>query len=101
MCCGKLKDITLPNGITRIELFTFASCQSLSSIIIPNSVTSIENNAFSDCENLEKIMIPPSVKRIEEGVFEGCERITIFTTKDSYAAKYARENNIKLRIVEL
>ena len=100
-CCEKLTDITLPNGITRIGEYTFCGCKSLTSIIIPNSVTSIEGNAFSGCEKLEKILIPPSVKRIEVCVFQGCKRITIFTTKDSYAAKYARENDIKLRIVEL
>lgn len=44
-----LEEITLPEGITRIQKQTFNGCTSLKKVHIPQSVTSIETAAFSDC----------------------------------------------------
>ena len=97
----KENSFVVPDSVISIEECSFELCKNLTNITIPDSVKVIKNYAFAYCKNLEKILIPPSIKRIERCVFKSCKRITIFTTKDSYAAKYAREYDIKLRIVEL
>lgn len=51
----KLKSITLPSTLTRIEYMTFTHCTSLESIIIPENVTFIGAGAFSNCWNLTEI----------------------------------------------
>ena len=58
------------------------------------SVKEIGENAFRECENLEKVKIPASVEKIGENAFLGSEKVEIITPKNSYAEKYAKENNI-------
>lgn len=52
---GKITNIEIPNGVTRIENQAFYYCDSLTSIEIPNSVTSIGYCAFEDCSNLTNV----------------------------------------------
>ena len=61
---------------------------------IPESVKEIGENAFRECENLEKVKIPASVEKIGENAFLDSEKVEIITPKNSYAEKYAKENNI-------
>ena len=84
-------------GITRIEHYAFAGCESLTSIIVPKGVTSIGNQAFSGCSSLNTILIPKSVTEIgkqalmntgityltilgkptiEKEAFDECEKLT-------------------------
>lgn len=46
---GGQTSVTIPNSITNIGDYAFASCGGLTSINIPNSVTSIEEGAFYGC----------------------------------------------------
>lgn len=48
-------EISIPDGITRIETESFAGC-SLKKILIPHSVVEIGNDAFSDCVLLKEII---------------------------------------------
>lgn len=67
---------------------------------IPNTldgktVTSIGGYAFYDCSALTSIELPDSVTSIEDEAFEGCINLTITVQRDSYAARYAKDNNLK------
>ena len=42
-------ELTIPDSVTSIGMYTFAGCTSLTSITIPNSVTSIGYYAFRGC----------------------------------------------------
>ena len=88
-------EITIPNGVTHIGDWAFNYYTSLTSITIPNGVTHIGDWAFGFCTLLESITIPDSVTSIGSGAFYGCTALTIYGHKDSYAKKYAQENNIK------
>lgn len=50
--CKSLTEVTLPNGITRIEGEAFSNCMFLGEIVIPESVTYIGNDAFRTCNAL-------------------------------------------------
>lgn len=54
----KIKSITIPNSISKIESLAFSGCTNLTSIEIPNSVMSIGYDAFKGCTGLEKVIIP-------------------------------------------
>ena len=64
-----MKSITIPDGVTTIELNTFNGCSSLTSVTIPSSVTSIGGRAFEKCTNLATIPIPDNVTSIESDAF--------------------------------
>ena len=44
--CTSLKDITIPNSVTKIGKFAFVDCESLESIVIPSSVEIMEYCVF-------------------------------------------------------
>ena len=105
----KLKKVVLPEGITRISSRTFAMCSNLTSITIPDSVTSIGNGVFCGCSKLKSVVIPDSV--IEIDVFKKGENqgeywwllfdpnTTIICNKNSAAYKYAKENNLPIKLM--
>lgn len=93
----EIKDLVIPNSITKIGALSFCGCSGLTSVTIPNSVTSIGYNAFygcsgltsvnipnsvtflsgfSDCTGLTSVTIPNSVKSIGSGAFQRCTSLT-------------------------
>ena len=50
-------------------MHAFSLCTSLKEVIIPNSVSRIGNNAFYGCSNLKTVYIPDSVKQINDSAF--------------------------------
>jgi hypothetical protein len=68
---GKAGSYAIPNSVTSIGDYAFASCSTLTSVTIPNSVTSIGNGAFEFCD-LSSVTIPNSVTNIRSGAFEYC-----------------------------
>lgn len=92
--CNSLPSITIPDTVTSIGYYAFAYCDALTEVVIPESVTLIRSNAFSECDNLTSIIVPASVTEIEEDAFYECAKLTLTVTPGSYAAQYAKDNNI-------
>lgn len=92
--CKKLTGIEIPNSVTTIEENAFSDCIGLVNVTIPNGVTHIGDYAFYNCNNFTKVTLPDSVVSIGYNVFYNCgEEFTIMVNKDTYAEKYAKENN--------
>lgn len=55
--CGKnnIRQVNIPNAVSRIEKNAFLNCTTLSWVKIPSSVISIGDSAFSGCEALSSI----------------------------------------------
>ena len=70
-----------------------------SEVVIPAlidgySVSSINEDILYDFENISSIHIPSSVTSIGDDIFYFCDGIVIHCNPDSYARKYAADNNI-------
>ena len=107
--CEHLKKVTLPEGITRIASEAFAGCSSLTSLTIPDGVTSIGRAVVNDCNKLTSVVVPDSVTEFdtlkEPGYyvfatsFWGAPNVTIICNKNSAAYKYAKKNNIPVKLM--
>jgi hypothetical protein len=73
---GKKGDYVLPNSVTCIEEYAFASCGNLTSIALPNSVKNIGQAAFGGCSSLTSFVIPPKIKHVSHQAFVACKSLT-------------------------
>ncbi len=95
--CGKLKSITVPEGITGIAPYAFKGCKNLTGIVIADSVTGIGEYAFEDCDGLTSIELPENLKSIGAYAFSGCDSFVSITIPDTltsmgYRAFYNSKN---------
>ena len=93
--CSSLTSVTIPDSVTSIGAYAFKNCSSLTSVTIADGVTSIGDEAFSGCSSLTSATIPDSVTSIGGSAFYLCKSLTLMVEHNSYAAQYARENNIE------
>lgn len=59
LCCpgGKSGEITLPDGISKINDDAFVGCNKIEKVKLPSSVETIGWNPFNDCCNLKEINV--------------------------------------------
>ena len=92
--CDSLTSVSIPDSVTSIGDNAFYFCESLTSVTIPDSVTAIGNRAFYYCDSLTSVSIPNSVTSIGGFAFFLCNSLTLTVPRNSYAAEYAKTNNI-------
>ena len=92
--CDSLTSVSIPDSVTAIGNRAFYSCDSLTSVSIPNSVTAIGDRAFYYCDSLTSVSIPNSVTAIGDYAFGDCSNLTLTVPRNSYAAEYAKSNDI-------
>ena len=57
-----LTELVIPNGVTHIGAFQFASLSRLATVTIPDTVVGIEKYAFSGCKGLQKTIYEGSIE---------------------------------------
>ncbi len=70
--CEGITSVSMPSGVTNIEVGAFSGCIGLASVKMPDGVTSIGRHAFESCEALKSVTIPGGVTTIGEEAFIGC-----------------------------
>lgn len=96
--CTSLPTIVLPSSVSEIGARAFDGCIAMSSITIPHRVVKIGECAFNRCSSLVSVSLPDSLKDIDNTAFANCsKKLTISATKDSVAAKFAAEHEIKFK----
>ena len=73
-CCGTIKEVVIPDGVTSIGEYAFRACNNLSVVHLPNTLISIGRAAFRS-DSLTSITIPDSVDKIERGAFAGNKKL--------------------------
>jgi len=76
--CKRLKSISLPNGITKLENGVFETCSELESVILPPALNSIGSYCFSS-SSLKSIDFPQTLTTIDNGAFRlsGLESVVL------------------------
>lgn len=90
----------VPSSVQIIKESTFSSCDFLEVVILPEGIRQIESRAFSYNDNLKSIFFPNSIINIDDDAFEECENLTFYCQRNSYAHKYATENNIPVQFID-
>lgn len=101
--------IIISGGITDIPESAFTNFDNLTEVEIESGVKSIGKKAFYGCNALSKITIPSTVTSIGEDFlwtgyywtydYSHVVSATIYAPKDSFAIKYAQENDISYKII--
>ena len=94
---GELRTMTLPTALKVIEEEAFKGTKA-QRIVIPSGCTTIGSQAFAFSDQLVRVVIPASVNTIAEDAFVGCESITIETTANSAAARFASAQGFEVII---
>ena len=86
--------------VTEIGEYAFSNA-SFSSVSIPDGITRLGRYAFYGCSNLKSVVIPASVTSFGDDLFLGCnDDVEIITQKGFYAEKFAKANNLPVKILE-
>ena len=67
----KIKELDLPEGMTKIDYHAFAFSYYLEKVTLPDSIEEIDRAAFDTCRNLKEINVPAGLKRVGEYAFYG------------------------------
>lgn len=73
-----LTSVTLPEGLTTIDLCSFYNCTGLTHITIPSTVTTIGQSAFQYCNHITSIELPSGVTSIGVVAFANMPAMTKF-----------------------
>lgn len=68
----RVQEVTVPDGVLRIEDGAFAGMTSLRHIVLPDSITFLGVAAFRGCTSLEQIRLPQGLTKLEEALFREC-----------------------------
>jgi len=102
--CGKLTEITLPEGITVINTDVFKDCSALEKIVLPSTLKTIGESVFENCVALQNIVIPDAVTAIY-AAFSGCSSLSEVTigekSKLNYLGKGTFEGCVSLKEITL
>ena len=92
-CEAFAETITLPAALEEIGEEAFYGDESLDEVVVPYGATAIGPRAFA-YSGVKRITIPDTVTQIAEDAFEGTADVTILSSADSYACKYADTNGL-------
>lgn len=81
-----IKELVLPEGMTKLSMGTFRSMRKLQKIVIPSSVIDIEEGTFAGCERLQEITLPRHLELIKERTFASCVSLENIVIPDNVYA---------------
>jgi hypothetical protein len=74
--CSSLRDIIIPNAVSKIKDDTYSQCCNLTNVRLGEGLRYIGEGAFRECTSLQHIEIPESVTLIHDEAFDACINLT-------------------------
>lgn len=96
----RISDVVIGEGIKNIPDQTFFGTVNIRSVTLPDTMEQIGEMAFADCVNITEITLPESINEIRQDAFMNVRDISFKVYSDSYALKYAQDNNLKYEIID-
>lgn len=81
---SNLTDVTIPDGITKIDSTAFYDCTNLKHFVMSDTVEHVGGRAFYNCVKLESIKISNSLVRLDAEAFGNCTSLESITIPDSF-----------------
>ncbi len=69
--CSKLKEVIIPDSVSRTYESLFVGCKSLSKIKLSKGMKEIKQYDFANCKNLRTLEIPETVTTVSMSAFSG------------------------------
>ena len=98
-----IRNVTLPQEVTRIEEQAFYGCNKLESITIQNRVTYIGREAFGNCSGLQQISFMQKKNtevNIHTTAFDGVSSPDVYCYADSSAESFAEEKGWNIILLD-
>ena len=76
--CSNLKEVTLNEGLKKLEDGVFYECKSLEIIKLPSTVTEIGSDAFHRCSNLREVELNGVPQYLHNEAFSRCDALERF-----------------------
>ena len=76
-----LTTVVLPDTVTYIGDYAFATCEDLQYVYIPSHVETIGDRAFYGCDELCYVSVPENCKSIGAEAFEACPRLYVVVSQ--------------------
>ena len=80
-----MREITIPDTVTKIHGAAFKMCAYLTSVKLPEDIEYIGENAFSGCSALKIVFLPEAVKNVGGGAFSDSVKIYYEANAESFA----------------
>lgn len=71
--CVNLRTLNIPSTVTTLQPYALVDLKSLESIELPAGLTSLGESALSNCDSLKRVTIPGGVTEIGPSAFYGCD----------------------------
>ena len=85
---GKSGTITLPQNTRHIAPCAFCDCKSITGVTLPDGLSSIDLWAFVRASHLNNIVIPSTVTYLGDALFGGCSALNNLTIADGNTRYY-------------
>ena len=87
-----LANITVSEGITKIDAGAFANMTKLKRVKLAKSILEIGDKAFENCSSLVSIVLPENTKTVGNDIFIGCSSIKIIVLNNDISTEQSLAN---------
>lgn len=71
----EVRDLTIPDGVQRIESYSFFGFSRIRTLTFSDTVTYVGESAFTACYGLIHVTLGTEMNNIRDDAFAGCERL--------------------------
>lgn len=79
----EVTEVVVPEGMTKVEAYTFYNAKNLTSVVLPSTLASIGKYAFSGCLKLQSLVLPEGITTLGDYALKDCVTLKELTLPES------------------